>query len=406
MATHFSGVDERSHFMAGVFTIDQETPPKSPQAFCNHCQYWHLTDWMGMRQGAALPFDDILSKNVPLLTLLVGISYLRWVMPNGNLDRHQGGGAMRLLQSTMIAHLFASVINLSAIFIVIDGSHGCDAARKHYIIPIARAYGAAAFWSPFFVAMGVALTYAPEAKVHHLMILGIPTALLTLLITVLEHRLRHKEGNISILDYPVTLSTLMVPVTLIAGVLIVHILASGYPIILIVAGLCVTISVLDGFRDHHHSFVRHTHTFAPMMGGELALFLSAGIMAAGIQVVVGSTDISFLGTITGISFYVTLFLMMLIAAMIGVHPVISISTVGTILGTHGNNDLLGAVFLLVWGLGIIGGPLSGLNLSLQTRYGLEPLKLFKDQLPFIIVMMLLSPMILKLYSLILDFMNS
>ena len=64
-------------------------------------------------------------------------------------------------------------------------------------------------------------------------------------------------------------------------------------------------------------------------------------------------------------------LLIVAAAFVGVHPVIAITTVGTWLAPLAPDPtLLAGTLTMGWAIGVPAGPLSGLHLSMQGRYGI------------------------------------
>ena len=115
----------------------------------------------------------------------------------------------------------------------------------------------------------------------------------------------------------------------------------------------------------------------PAIGGQLVLFLGAGLLAAGINSALSVIDF---GAGHGLPLFnhfgwleasLTLLLIFLVA-IIGVHPLISISGMAPLLWPLSPDpSLLGMCFLLGWGLATGTSPLSGSNLALASRYNLS-----------------------------------
>jgi len=64
--------------------------------------------------------------------------------------------------------------------------------------------------------------------------------------------------------------------------------------------------------------------------------------------------------------------MMILLAAVGIHAVISITMVATWLAPlHPAPDLLALVFVMSWAIGLAAGPLSGIHLAIQCRYGIS-----------------------------------
>ena len=61
-----------------------------------------------------------------------------------------------------------------------------------------------------------------------------------------------------------------------------------------------------------------------------------------------------------------------VSAFVGVHPVIAITTVGTWLAPLAPDPtLLAGTLTMGWAIGVPAGPLSGLHLAMQGRYGIS-----------------------------------
>ncbi|WP_321154265.1 hypothetical protein, partial [Serratia nevei] len=78
------------------------------------------------------------------------------------------------LWSTMASlNLLGAVINLSVLFIIGDRLERGGTLERRQVLVLSRIFCAAAFWSPFFVAMAVALTYAPGLQLSRILPFGV-----------------------------------------------------------------------------------------------------------------------------------------------------------------------------------------------------------------------------------------
>jgi hypothetical protein len=350
----------------------------------------------------------LINSNNSLLTLLAGVSFLRLVtLPAAGQDDALPRGRGAFIRTLAGTHLFSSVINLSALLIVAD-----RLARKHRLqrntaVPLARAFSAAAFWSPFFAAMGVALTYAPGASLPVLVLQGLPLACIALVYTFFEclwtdrDRLQHYAG------YPLHFSALWIPGVLVIGVVAVHRLHPEISVLLIVASLSllltVLVSLLRNPREAMPSLRLHTLTGLPAMSGELALFLSAGILSAGLSGLFRSFDGLLPIAVFNFPVAASSLLAMVALSIAGIHPVISIAILGAWLAPlHPDPDLLGTVFLCSWAIGVVAAPLSGMNLALHGRYGVRGKSVIRWHYRYVLVMLLAAILLLGWYTRALD----
>ena len=346
----------------------------------------------------------LINSNNSLLALLAGVSFLRLVtLPAAGRDDALPRGRGAFLRTLAGTHLFSSVINLSALLIVADRLARGRRSQRNTVVPLARAFSAAAFWSPFFAAMGVALTYAPGASLPVLVLQGLPLACLALVYTYFEclwtdrDRLQHYAG------YPLHFSALWIPGVLVIGVMAIHRLYPEVSVLLVVAGLSLLLTVLVSLLRNSHeampSLRLHTLTGLPAMSGELALFLSAGILSAGLSGLFHSFD--GLLPITVFSFPVAVgsLLVMVVLSIAGIHPVISIAVLGAWLAPlHPDPNFLGAVFLCSWAIGVIAAPLSGMNLALHGRYGVRGRDVIRWHYRYVLVMLVAAISLLAGYA--------
>ena len=105
---------------------------------------------------------------------------------------------------------------------------------------------------------------------------------------------------------------------------------------------------------------------------ELALFLAAGVLAAGLISVTGSLGDWLPFERFGAPQASLLLIVMVGAAALGVHPVIAIASFGVWLAPlHPEPNLLAITLLMSWAIGVPANPLSGLHLMMQGRYGID-----------------------------------
>jgi len=339
--------------------------------------------WANQR-GITPDWQGLLSRNSSLLALLAGVSFLRLVtMPASDeaedtLPRGEGA----FLRTVLGTHLFSAVINLSILLIVADRLQRNQTLSRDSALPITRAFTAAAFWSPFFAAMGVALSYAPGASLVTLVLWGLPLAGMGLIYTLWE--VRRTSDIEQFRGYPINFSLLWIPSVLVIVVLWMHQFKPEYPIIVIVAGAAILLTVLIllfksiifgkniSKASPLKSLSHHAFHELPKMSGELTLFLTAGVLAVGLSSLLQTFEGELLINVLSFPIAVSLLLSMVGLAILGIHPIISIAIVGTLLeSVQVDSNLLGMIFLSTWAIGILVSPLSGMNLALMGRYSLQ-----------------------------------
>ena len=90
---------------------------------------------------------------------------------------------------------------------------------------------------------------------------------------------------------------------------------------------------------------------------------------------------------------------MYLAALAGVHPVIAIAVLGSLLlPLQPNPNLLAMTFLSSWAIGVASSPFSGMNLALQGRYRLAPLDFLRWNGVYSLVMLGAASSVLIAYD--------
>ena len=111
--------------------------------------------------GVFLGFGQIFSVNIPLLAMFVAVAFLT-LTNQTNEDPNLPKGNSAVVTTALGTHFLGAVINLSVLFVFGDRLRKDGKLTRVQMIILARSFAAAAWWSPFFIATGVALTYAPD----------------------------------------------------------------------------------------------------------------------------------------------------------------------------------------------------------------------------------------------------
>lgn len=327
----------------------------------------------GYSQSISPDLGRALSANVGLIGLLIGVSFLQLVAMPADAKHQPLPRGRDAFWTTMIgAHLFGAVINLSSSLIVADRIRVRGRLAPRQTLLLVRALTAAAFWSPFFGSMAAALVFAPGANLGLLMIAGVPITCIALLFT---WQTVGRRASPQFVGYPIRYDSLRVPGLMAVAVIIIHLLYPSLSVIALISllGPLLAVSMLlprggYGRRQLHQQVVANL----PRMGNELGLFLSAGVLAAGLGSVLAATGDWLPFVDYGpVEASLALICMVLLGA-VGVHPVISVAALATLLAPlQPNQSLLAMTFLCGWGVGVAVNPMSGVALSFQGRYGVD-----------------------------------
>lgn len=352
--------------------------------------------------GGDPKIEAALSANQSLLAMLAAVSFLRLItQPGADPEESRPRGRRALWRTLLGVHLFGAVINLSAVTIIGDRLSSNRPLTLLQALVLSRGFAMAAHWSPFFAAMGVALTNAPGARLVILTSVGLPLAVVALGFS--GWRLSHDSAAADYAGYPMHFAALWIPCLLALSVMLMHRNSPDLPILTLISLLSVGLSaILVLLRRAEHGVQRlaaHIAHGLPRMAGELLLFLAAAVLAAGIAAVVEVLDLKL-----GISHFgpwqASLLLLIMVAlASIGVHPVISIATAGSLLAPlHPDPNLLAMTFLMTWALGVTSSPFSGIHLALQGRYDVSAYALARGNAGLILLMLCMDTFALHLYT--------
>lgn len=347
----------------------------------------------GYWQGADISWRSVFAANVPLLAMFVAITFLSLTNSPDSEERLPTGckaAAITALGTTLLG----AVINLSVIFVFGDRLQRGGTLTDAQQILLARCFTAAAWWSPFFIATGVALMYAPGMAWKATVAPGALMAMLGIIYTLVE--VKYKSAS-QFEGYPLKAESLMIPLLMAVSVLTLHHFFPQIPIMLLISLLSV-LGTLVCMRQRPRlltlkDFVdNRLHTAGP----QFALFLAAGVFSAGIKTVIDlHPDLIDLHQFSfDANMFAILLALMITAGLLGVHPVISIAVVSPVLLPLAPDPTsLGFLFLSTWAISTGSGPLSGIGLVLTGRYGASSRRIIRNNWHYVITMWVLASLL-------------
>ncbi|PLY02482.1 MAG: hypothetical protein C0622_05365 [Desulfuromonas sp.] len=334
----------------------------------------------------AVDLGGAISKNQQMIAMFAAIGLLRYAPQPKEVTTPQGSRA--LWQTLFGLHWLASVINISSLAIFSDRMIGNDGKLGGFQgLMLSRGFALVALWSPFFVAMGVALTYAPGSSWLPLTLWGLPFSQL-LLAGMIWRTIRTRPQEVAdFRGYAFCPSTLIAPAGLAIGVLICHQFFPRLSILTIITLLAPCYPLLAS-RDKPMPTLLKDYVLRdlPRMGPEIVLFVSAGILGSGLGALVAGWNFSLAGTLHPLLLICLGLSVILAAASIGVHPVVGVTVVSGILASAQlPPNLLAMSFLFGWGLGVVINPISGVHIFLSGRYGYPGEKAWHWNAPFVLL---------------------
>lgn len=345
-------------------------------------------------RGAAIDPDFVISSSTGLMTMIAAVGFLRLVViPDTHQEEALPVGRKALLQTLVGLNISSSVINISAPILITDRIHRKRPIDRFTAQTFTRVFCGVSSWSPFFCAMAVVLTYVADASLLWVIAAGFPFMLIGFVGVYVEARLRYPAEIDNFVGYPTQASDLAVPALLIGVVLLMSRLLANTPILVLIAicALLVTVAVLAfrvGPAQILSRLAGHVVRGLPRIVNELCLFLSAGVLAAGISALVmhGVIDnpIERFDALSAAG----LLSVILLCAFCGIHPIIMISSLSPMMLTlDPNPHLLAATYLFSWHIGTCANPLSGTNLVFQGRYGIPGWKIAFWNWPYALAML-------------------
>ncbi len=340
-------------------------------------------------RGAPLDVESILAQNQPILSMLAAVTGLRLLNPPPRPDEPElprGLGAY--LRSMVGVHAFGAIINVSAVVIMADRLARVRPLAQNQAQLLSRAFSAVAFHSPFIGGVALALAYTPGSNPLVLMAFGLPLALAAFLLLSWYAWSGRCEDIASFRGYPVHPEDLRAPLALGAAVLTAAALTSGYSVLSLITLLAPAVVVVallrrGGVRGLRAAVDDYVSVRAPEMGGELALFLGAGVMAAGLVAASSAAgDWLFFDRLDALHASLLVLACMATSAAC-IHPVVIVGVVAPLVERIDLDPTFLAVALAMgWGLGCAVNPLSGVNVILSSRYGVSNWRLARGNLAF------------------------
>ncbi|MDO6687456.1 MULTISPECIES: hypothetical protein [unclassified Agarivorans] len=329
-------------------------------------------------QNTLLSPIDVLSINLPLLAMFSAVSFLALANPENQQDPLPTG--KRSIASTAVGvNVLGAIINLSIIFIVGDRLAKQKQLTNAQQKVLMRCFCAAAWWSPFFIATAVSITYAPGMQWLDVLLPGALMALIALIFTTAEVSLREKDN---FAGYPLRRESLTIPFVLAVTVIGLHFAFPDFSIILMITCLA-PIAALTFAKGKSKVIIARqfiTHRLSNV-GSQYVLFLAAGVFSAGIKALLLAYPETL--SLHNIEFshqtFAVVLALMIVACMFGIHPVISISLASPLLlPLNPEPSQLGFLFLSSWAISTGSSPLSGVGLTMIGRYQFSTSQILKN----------------------------
>ncbi len=360
---------------------------------------------IGAINGVAVDLAGLLDKNQAILALIAGVSFVHMATPVATAaDLDEPRGPRAFLRTLLGLNLLAAAINITALMLVSDRVSRSRPLGRVEASAFSRTFSLAVLYSPFIGGMALALNQAPEASLAKVAAVGVVLTLFAIGFTYVSAKKRCPKSLQEFTGYPLRFDVLWLPAALAAAVISLRLIRPDIPVLTATAMLAPLIAWAGvarraGVGQAGAGVVSHVKVRLPGMSGELALFLSAGVLAVGLSSAFTASGMTLPETeFPGAGAAIALLVVVLVAAA-GLHPIISLTAMIPLLDPLGLSPE-GTVMLYVagWSIGCALCPFSGTNLILQARHRLPAWKFPQWSAGYGIFMWLLASAALILES--------
>ncbi len=364
---------------------------------------------IGLGRGAELDASGLLSQNTGLLGMLMTVGLLKLIITrnpgakDAEIDKLPVG-RKAYLHTLLSVTLFGSVINISAPILISDRLTLNRPMDYFTARSIVCAFSACSAWSPFFAGMAVVLTAVGDVNLFHIMATGLPLTISFVAVLYFSAVWLSPKKVDAFHGYPMRMESFLVPVLLAVMVFASNLFFPDISILTHIALSATTLTIVlllirHGARYTIQRLVDYVRTDLAKTVNELQLFISAGVLASGLQAMVQSGSISAPVSEFNSTTASALLAVIIVIAALGIHPVIQIAALTPLLlVANPDPELLGITYLFGWCLGTCGSPLSGTNLVMQGRFGIVAWRGAVQNWPFIAFMYCIAIVLLHLHG--------
>jgi len=349
----------------------------------------------GIVRGSSPTVEGLLAVNQEIVAMILAVSFVAIVAKPEEGPSPRWSGIPAVFRTAAISHLLGSVINLSAVTLVGDRlARGGQLSIPNALL-LSRTYSLGAFWSPFWAAAAAALTFAPQANPTVLILAGLVMSTLALTLGTIGVVKRLGTEVESYEGYGLSPTVIVLPLLLVVSVMTAHWLWPEVKTtnLVLMASLALTILLLlwRSPRQLPRILFEHSRLVLPRMRSESSLFASAGVLAVGFSIFLRTTNVQLPDVDFGVVLAWLAMLLVIVLSVFGVHQIITIGVLATILAPLNPDPTLFAMACTVaWGTCAAVSPIGGLNLFIMGRYGISNATLSRENLLFALGIVVLA----------------
>ncbi|TYL47987.1 hypothetical protein [Marinomonas sp. IMCC 4694] len=355
----------------------------------------------GMLKGVWMSWQQVFAVNLPMLAMFVAVSFLD-LTNSTDEKRPLPKGLSAIFNTAIGVQVLGAVINLSVIMVFADRMKGSRPLTSTQQFILTRNFAAAAWWSPFFVATGIALIYAPGMQWQKTLIPGLAMGVVAIIFSTIDaYRHTNKRAENEFKGYPIRRESLFIPLFLALSVILFHFIWPEVSILILICVLAPCATILLMRTPSRLTSLRHfvDHKL-PQIGSQFALFLAAGIFSNGVSALILSYPEWF--NLNNFTFNPALFSItlatMILLGLVGVHPVVSVAIASPmLLPLDPDPTQLGFLFLSAWAISAGSSGLTGLGLLMTSRYQIPTKTIVSNSASYAVFMWLLCSLVNGFY---------
>lgn len=335
--------------------------------------------------------------NQDLVAMLASGAFIRGVLTFSDAPAQAKlRGRPAVLRTAVVTSFVSSVLNMVSIGIIGDRLERKGRLSMNNAALLAQSYAVAALWSPFWTITALVVVYFPSVSLLPQGSVGIVFAIVLLLFISFWNASRRSPEELEEHGYSLQPRMLFLPIALIVIVLGGHFLLPDTPVprLVTLASLAVPLVfglVRLGVRTTAGRFARVVTHGLTSSANESSLFIAAGIFTVGGSMLFAHLPFNLSSITPTVLSAWLLAVAIVLLAMVGVHPIVSISIASAMmLLVPGGETLYAAAIAWGWCIAAPIGPLAGTIIYISQRYQLRDRSLIAANVPFAIIAIVLA----------------
>jgi len=339
--------------------------------------------------GAELTWSQLGQVNQDIVAMISGGAFVRGVFAASNhATKTKLKGAPAVFRTALVTQFFSSVLNMVTIGVVGDHLQRKGRLSVNNAALVTQAYSTAALWSPFWSVTAIIVAYFPAISILPVSITGFTFSIVFLLLASLWNVRQRSPEELREQGYSLDPRALLLPVALIAAVITGSILLADAPIprLVLLAALVVPFIfgvVRSGPRETVRRFTKVATSGLTASANEASLFIAAGIFSVGGAMLTVYLPFQLSNITPSVFTAWLLVVVMVLLAVVGVHPIVSVSlAAATAFLVPSGAFLYAAAIFWGWCISATVGPLAGIIIYASQRYSISDRLIIKANLPF------------------------